>query len=428
MPGGNGAMFIKWLYEEAGYEGCIILFSGNDFETVRQTLVTENVAVRHWANIAYQVKPAPTTQHITRLIETFITNQFSASSILYNENVQPIPLITEQERHEIEQEILRISSELKETLDRIFWNLYGWRPRNYTYEDYQFVNAILALAEKYLNQMDFIDLDPSDSLAVRVHRYKGSLGLLHQELTTRLPEMLKEKQHTLTPRVRNGMASRISKVQGFSKLLWEYFNKIDYYLRQLERFERENKEAKERNAANVLISMTFHAFEKSIADFMDLELPPEIRFPGVQKPDELTLRGNALPRGLNAVIKIFLNNAIAETIKANVHDQRKDREIRLTILLNPENHHLEFRVIDEAGGISDPSVIPTLFQGKTMGKGKYGTGYGLVQARRIAETLNGYVSAQNTGSGAEFMISFPFKWKRIGPAHPQNPKITETRA
>ena len=404
-----------------------MFYSGRDFDTSRNALVEWNVPFQFWDRIAYLTKPAD-QEKIKSVIQKFCINQFSSISILNSkgEGSGPIPLIDDVEYSRLGEEILGMSKELQTTLDQFSQSLGEWEVDDAKEKDYEIITHILNEIDLFIDSMDFTQADSYASLAVKVHAYKNSLAAILQNMETVLEELngLKESESL---GVKEGIGEKIEGISKFNRKLRDDFTRINYYLQLLERFENENNTARKNNEASILAPMTYNSFSEAIEGYMKHHIPGGgVAF---KFADSCTregdfkryFNGRCFPRGLYPAIEIYLQNAVFQCMK--LKGQRNDLFIQLKVAFILETKSFELTVTDNAGGVSDPSVIPVLFEGHSMGKGVFGTGIGLPQAKRIAKTLHGSVSARNIGeghdAGAEFKFTFPLKWAKADEGVPE---------
>lgn len=106
----------------------------------------------------------------------------------------------------------------------------------------------------------------------------------------------------------------------------------------------------------------------------------------------------AVQNELEQVLLGLINNAVDALVS------NKIKEPLIRIIIRDEGERVRLVIRDNAGGITD-SIMEKIFNPYFTTKGAHGTGIGLYMSRLIIEeSMQGEISARNSGNGAEFII------------------------
>ncbi len=126
---------------------------------------------------------------------------------------------------------------------------------------------------------------------------------------------------------------------------------------------------------------------------VQLELDPQ---------SSLSQEEHPLPSG---VIVSILGNLIENATESLNRSTRKQKEIRVSILENPEE--LLLCVEDTGPGIV-PELLPYIFEPGVTTKGERGHGIGLAQIKELTELYHGQIRVESEPkAGTSFFLSFP---------------------
>ena len=109
-----------------------------------------------------------------------------------------------------------------------------------------------------------------------------------------------------------------------------------------------------------------------------------------------------LPSGVMVTI---LGNLIENATESLNHSTRKQKEIHVSILENPDG--LLLCVEDTGPGIL-PELLPYIFEPGVSTKGEAGHGLGLVQIKDLTDLYHGQIRVESEPkAGTSFFLSFP---------------------
>jgi two-component system NtrC family sensor kinase len=109
------------------------------------------------------------------------------------------------------------------------------------------------------------------------------------------------------------------------------------------------------------------------------------------------------PEGLNRAVLNIVGNAI------DAVEDRKQPQVQVSTLLDPEPGWMRVEVLDNGKGIS-PELLEDIFRPFVSTKGSKGTGLGLAVSRKILREHGGDIVVQSQlGKGSKFILRVPIR-------------------